>query len=110
LRDFDSVFFGPRARELPARVGETLRAALAEPGLWGWAALGCLVLLFLAGRRMPFADRLLVLAGVCFAVYLVVPVFAVRGPPWIVQTTLARTSAALTPLVAAGLAGRFRSL
>jgi len=110
LRDFDSVFFGPRARELPARVGETLRAALAEPGLWGWAALGCLVLLFLAGRRMPFADRLLVLAGVCFAVYLVVPVFAVRGPSWLVQTTLARTSAALAPLVAAGLAGRFRSL
>ena len=110
LRDFDSVFLGPRAGDLPSRFGETVRAALAEPGLWGWATLGCLVLLFLAGRRTPFADRLLVLAGVCFAAYLVAPVFAVRGPSWLVETTLARTSAALAPLVAGGLAGRFRSL
>jgi hypothetical protein len=109
LRDFDSAFLGPRAGELPARAGETVRAALAEPGLWGWAALGCLVFLFLAGQRTPFADRLLILGGVCFLLYLLAPIFAVRGPSWLVQTTLARTSAALAPLAAAGLAGRFRS-
>ncbi len=105
LRDLDFAFLGPRIRELPARAEEALRATVATIDLPAWAALACLALLLLAGRRTPFADRLLVLAAVCLAAYLALPALSARGPAWLVQA-LPRTAAALAPLVAAGLAGR----
>ncbi len=108
LRDFDFTFLGSRVGELPARIGAALGAEAGEIGLWGGAVLACLALLALAGRRTPFADRLLALAAACLAVYLLLPAFAVRGPSWLVRTALPRTTAALAPLAAAGLAGRLR--
>jgi hypothetical protein len=41
------------------------------------------------------------------AAYLVLPAFAVRGPGWMIETTLPRTTAALGPLIAAGVAERY---
>jgi hypothetical protein len=110
LRDFDFAFLGPRIAELSARLATTIRAEIAEVAWPAWAVLACLASLFLAGRRAPGADRLLGLAGVCLAVYLFLPALAVMRPEWLVHTTLSRTAAALAPLVAAGLAGRMRSV
>jgi hypothetical protein len=107
LRDFD---FGLIARpaELPARLFETVRAGVSDV-LWPAAAgLLCVLVLFAAGRRTPFADRLLWLAGGLWAAYLLIPMFAVSSPAWLVATSLARTSAALAPLAAAGLTARLR--
>ena len=105
LRDFD---FGLIARpvELAGRLTETVRAAIS--GVVWPAAPGilCLVLLFAAGRRTPFADRLLGLAAALWICYFLIPMFAVAGPAWLVSTSLARTSAALAPLAAAGLTAR----
>jgi hypothetical protein len=105
LRDFDFAFLGSRARELPARVAEDLRAAaaIAAPS---WLALLALAVLFAAGRRTPHGDRILVLAAALSAAYLVLPLLAVLGPAWLVSTSLARTTAALAPMVAAGLTAR----
>jgi len=44
------------------------------------------------------------IAAAALAVYLLVPALSVRGPRWLVETTLPRTAAALAPLAAAGIA------
>ncbi len=103
--DFDLSFLGSRIGELPARLAESLRVCFAE-GFRAWPILACLALLFAAGRRTPFADRLLGLAAMCLVVYVSIPALAVLGPTWLARTTLPRTAVALAPLVAAGLAGR----
>lgn len=110
LRDFDFGLLGPRVPELPARLAEAIRTALLEMALPAWPVLLCLALLFAAGRRAPFADRLLWLAAACLAAYLLLPTLAARGPAWLVLTTLPRTVAALAPLVAAGMAGRLATV
>ena len=106
LRDLDFGFLGPRMPELPGRLAETLRAALLEVALSAWPLLLCLALLLVAGRSSPFGNRLLWLPAACLAAYLLLPPFASRGPAWLVRTTLARTTAALAPLVVAGVAAR----
>jgi hypothetical protein len=105
LRDFDFAFLGARIRELPARVAEDLRAALAF-ATPSWLALLALAALFAAGRRTPHGDRILALAAALAAAYLLLPVLAVLGPAWLISTSLARTTAALAPMVAAGLTAR----
>jgi hypothetical protein len=89
------------------RVWDSLAAACRLPGPAGWAGVALLVVLVAAGDRVPAGNRLLLLAAAALAAYLVVPALAVQGPEWLVETTLRRTSAALAPLVAAGLAVRF---
>jgi hypothetical protein len=101
LQDFD---FGLLSF---ARIGNALAAAGKEPGLAGWLGLGAVVVLVGAGRRDAAGDRVLWLAAAGLAAYVALPVFAVRGPAWLVQTTLVRTAAALAPLAAAGIAARF---
>jgi hypothetical protein len=105
LRDFDFSFLGARVRELPARVAEDLRAALAT-ATPSWLALLALAALFAAGRRTPHGDRILALAAALVAAYLLLPLLAVLGPAWLVSTSLARTTTALAPMVAAGLTAR----
>jgi hypothetical protein len=107
LRDFDFSLIA-RPAELPARLFETLRAGVDV--LWPAAAPGllCVLVLFAAGRRTPFADRLLWLAGALWAAYFLIPMFAISSPAWLVSTSLARTSAALAPLAAAGLTARLK--
>ena len=98
---------------LASRLVLTLRL-IGKELLWPGTPALLLVLagLFIAGRRTPWADRVLVLALIGEFAYLTLPVFAVYpgapdlGPEWIVTTSLGRTSAALAPLVAVGLAGR----
>ncbi len=110
LRDFDfGLLTASRFGELPARLAESLRTALVEVVLPAWPGLLCLAVLLTVGRRAPDADRLLLLAGLCLAAYLLLPAFAVPGPAWLARTTLARTAAALAPLVAAAIAGRLRT-
>ena len=59
------------------------------------------------GDRVPAGNRLLLLVACAAAAYLVIPAFAVRGPAWLIETTLLRTTAALAPLAAAAVAVRF---
>ncbi len=101
LSDFDFSLFSP------ARVSEALAAAVRVPGLAGWLGLAAFTVLVASGSRTPAGDRLLLLAACALGAYLILPVFAVPGPAWLVETTLLRTASALVPLIGAGLAVRF---
>ena len=102
LRDFD---FGLGSL---ARFAEALGAAVRLPGPIGWAEMLLLVALIVLGRRAPEGSWLLVLAGAGFAAYLLLPAFSVRGPEWLITTSLPRTSAGLAPLAAGAIAIRWR--
>jgi hypothetical protein len=109
LRDFDFAYLGPNLiLELLPRIGEAVRAGVREVVLPAWPGLLCVLLLVAAGRRAPAGDRLLLLASICAAAYLLVPSLAVLGPDWLIRTSLARTVCALAPLAAAGVALRLR--
>jgi hypothetical protein len=101
LRDFDFTTFSVR------RVGDAFTAAVQQPGIAGWLGLGLMGALIALGSRRSDGDRLLLLAGCGLAAYLILPVFAVDGPAWLVETTLLRTTAGLVPLAAAAIAVRF---
>jgi hypothetical protein len=101
LADFEAGSFSPE------RVWDSLAAAGGLLGPAAWIGLALVVVLIAAGDRVPAGNRLLLLAAAALAGYLVIPAFAVRGPAWLVETTLRRTAAALAPLLAAGLAVRF---
>jgi len=103
LTDFEPSLFSME------RVGYSLAAAGALLGWTTWAGLALLAALIALGGRVPAGDRLLLLAACGLAAYLVIPAFAVRGPAWLVETTLLRTTAALVPLAAAAIAVRFAS-
>ena len=103
LRDFDVKVFSLE------RVGQSLTAAARLPGAVGWIELALLAALVALGRRAVEADRMLGLGACGLAAYLILPAFAVRGPDWLVATSLPRTSAGLAPLAAAAVAARFRS-
>ena len=101
LRDFDLTTFSL------ARVGEALAAAARVAGPPGWLSLGLVAALIALGSRRSDGDRLLLLAACGLAAYLILPAFAVRGPAWLVEATLLRTTAGLVPLLAAAVAVRF---
>ena len=106
LKDFDFGLLWDSPVRVASRIGESLRVAGVEVALPALAGLLCLAVLLVAGRRRPTADRLLAIAAVCLAAYVLLPALAVRGPAWLVRTSLPRTGAALVPLIAAGVAGR----
>ncbi len=89
------------------RVWDSLAAALRLLGWAPWAGLALVIVLAALGRRSAAGNRLLGLAACAATAYLVIPAFAVRGPAWLIETTFLRTTAALAPLVAAGIAVRF---
>jgi hypothetical protein len=107
VRDFDPGLL--RAARLPELAARGLTALATE---WevairpAWPGLLCVAAILAAGRRFPSADRILTLSAVALSAYLLLPVLAVRGPAWLVRTTLPRTAAALAPVIAAGLALR----
>jgi hypothetical protein len=90
------------------RVWDSIAAAVLLLGWATWAGLALLLVLIALGDRVPASNRLLLLAACAVAAYLVIPAFAVRGPAWLIETTFLRTTAALVPLLAAGIAVRFR--
>ncbi len=92
------------------RVRDSIAAAVLLVGWATWAGLALLLVLVVLGHHVPAGDRLLLLAACAAAAYLIIPAFAVRGPAWLIETTLPRTTAALAPLVAAGVAVRFREV
>jgi hypothetical protein len=100
LLDLDFTLFSS------ARVVEAVGAAARIMDPFGWVGLCAVALLIAAGARDPAGERLLLLAAFGLTAYLALPVFAVRGPAWLVDTTLQRTVSALVPLVGAGLAVR----
>ena len=102
LRDFD---FGLGSA---ARTAEAIGAALRLPGPVGWAEISLIVALILLGRRAPEGSWLLVLSAAGLMAYLTLPAFSVRGPEWLVTTSLPRTSAGLAPLAAGAIAIRWR--
>ncbi|MEP6802706.1 MAG: hypothetical protein ABJC07_12240 [Acidobacteriota bacterium] len=107
LRDFDFGLISPsRFGELLGRVGETISIDF-HIAARAWILLPAIALLLATGVAAPWATRQLGLAAAALAVYLALPAFAVLGPVWLAETTLFRTAAALAPLAAAGIAGRF---
>jgi hypothetical protein len=102
LRDFDFASFSA------PRLGEALAAAAGLPGPIGWTELLLVSALVLLGRRAAEGGWMLVLGACGLAAYLLLPAFAVRGPEWLVTTSLPRTLAGLVPLAAAAVAVRFR--
>ena len=101
LADFDAGLFSTN------RVWDSLVAAAGLLGAQTWIGLALVVILIAAGRSVASGNRLLMLAGAGVAAYLVIPAFAVRGPAWLIETTLLRTTAALVPLLAAAVAVRY---
>ena len=102
LRDFDFGAFSL------ARVGEALAAAARLPGPVGWTELALFAALILLGRRVGEGEWMLSLCACGLGAYLLLPVFAVKGPEWLVTTALPRTSAGLVPLAGAAVAIRWR--
>jgi hypothetical protein len=105
LSDFDFSLLR-RPGELAPRVGETLATVFRLTPPLAWAGLVALAVLIAAGRPSPAGGRLLALAACGLAAYLFLPSLAVAGPGWLVETAFFRTTAALAPLVAAGVAAR----
>jgi len=101
LRDFDVRSFSP------GRLAQAFGAAAARVTPAAWAGLVLIALLVALGRPSAESRRLLGLAVCGLAAYLILPAFAVRGPEWLVATTLPRTAAGLAPLAAAAVAARF---
>ncbi|HEY6147338.1 MAG TPA: hypothetical protein VIZ69_06555, partial [Thermoanaerobaculia bacterium] len=108
LRDLDIRLLGTGAPGgLGARIAETLRAD-ADLAARGWPLLLAIATLLVLGRGGGAAGRRIVILGAAsLSVYLVIPVLSVRGPRWLAESTLPRTSAALAPLAAAGIAAGF---
>ena len=102
LRDFDLAAFSLAA------AGSAVAAAARLPDLVGWAELVLVAALVALGRRTPEASWMLGLCACGLAAYLLLPAFAVRGPEWLIQTSLPRTSAGIVPLAAGAIAVRFR--
>jgi hypothetical protein len=102
LRDFDF------AAGSAARVAEALSAAVRLPRPIAWAQIVLLAGLIVLGRRAGESSWMLALCAAGFAAYLLLPVFAVRGPEWLIATSLPRTAAGLAPLAAAAVAIRWR--
>jgi hypothetical protein len=110
LRDFDLAYLGPTlVLELLPRVAEAIHTGFREVILPAWPGLLCVLLLIGAGRRSSAGDRLLLLASICAAAYLLLPSLAVLGPDWLIRMSFARTVSALAPLAAAALASRLES-
>ncbi len=102
LRDFDFSTLSA-SRALAA-----LGAAIRLPGAVGWGVIVLAVLLVALGRRVGEGEWMLGLCACALGAYVLLPVFAVRGPEWLVANSLARTTAALAPLAAAAVAIRLR--
>jgi hypothetical protein len=102
LRDFD---FGLGS---VGRAIEAFSAAVRLPGAAGWLQLLLLAALVYLGTRVAESTWMLGLCGSALLVYLLLPIFAIRGPEWLVQTALPRTTAALAPLAAVAVAIRWR--
>jgi hypothetical protein len=101
VADFEAGLFSTN------RVWDSLLAAGGLLGPAAWIGLALFVVLVVAGRSVAAGNRLLLLVAAGVAGYLVIPAFAVRGPSWLIQTTLPRTTAALVPLAAAAVAVRY---
>jgi hypothetical protein len=101
LADLETgLFTTERVWDSLAEAGRLLRAP-------GWIGLALVAVLIAAGRSVASGNRLLLLGAAAVAAYLVIPAFAVRGPAWLIDTTLLRTTAALAPLFAAAIAVRY---
>ena len=101
LADLDPALFSVD------RVWDSIAAAVLLLGWKTWAGVALVVVLIALGARVSAGNRLLLLAACAVAAYLLIPALAVRGPAWLIETTFLRTTAALAPLVAAGIAVRF---
>jgi hypothetical protein len=105
LRDFDFSLLSKPSVLLP-RIAESIAGAVTRTPPAAWIGLAALGILVAAGRPSPAGAALLALAACGFAAYLFLPSLAVQGPAWLVETAFFRTTAALAPLVAAGVAVR----
>jgi hypothetical protein len=102
LRDFDLAAFSL------ADAGAALAAAARLPGAVGWAELLLFGALVALGTKTPVGRWMLGLCACGIAAYVFLPAFAIRGPEWLIQTSLPRTAAGLVPLAAGAVAIGFR--
>jgi hypothetical protein len=105
LRDFDFSLLAKPALLLP-RIAESVASAVGQTPPAAWIGLATLGVLVAAGRPSPAGAAILALAACGVAAYLFLPALAVEGPAWLVETAFFRTTAALAPLAAAGVAVR----
>jgi len=105
LRDFDFTLLA-RPADLAPRIGQSLEAVVRGTPAAAWVGLAALAVLVAAGRATPAGSALLALAACGLAAYLFLPALAVEGPAWLVETAFFRTTAALAPLLAAGVTVR----
>lgn len=105
LRDFDFSLLR-RPGVVFGRLAETFAAVLRETPLLAWVGLAALTVAITAGKGSPPGNRLLALAACGLAAYVFLPALAIEGPEWLVRHSFFRTTAALAPLVAAGVAVR----
>ena len=105
LRDFDFSLLSKPGALLP-RIAESIASAIRGTPPAAWIGLAALGVLITVGRASPAGSSVLALAACGFAAYLFLPALAVQGPAWLVETAFFRTTAALAPLVAAGVAVR----
>jgi hypothetical protein len=105
LRDFDFSLLSRPGALLP-RIAESIASAVGQTPPAAWIGLAALGILIAVGRESPAGSALLALAACGLAAYLFLPALAVQGPAWLVETAFFRTTAALAPLVAAGVAVR----
>lgn len=102
LRAFDfGILWRP---DFPNLVRDALREAFVQLVVPSWPALAALTFLIVFARRTSEFGFLLALAGASLAIYLLLPAFCTLGPAWLVHWTVGRITAALAPLVAAGVA------
>ena len=109
LAAFEFGYLGPPlVYELLPRVREAVHTAFFEVILPAWPGLLSLAVLIAAGRENPAGTRLLILGLLCAAAYMLLPSLAVLTPDWMIRYSFARTTSALAPLAAAGIALRIR--
>jgi hypothetical protein len=105
LRDFDFSLLSKPGALLP-RIAESIASAVRGTPPAAWIGLAALGVLIAVGRASPAGSALLALAACGFGAYLFLPALAVQGPAWLIETAFFRATAALAPLVAAGVAVR----
>ncbi len=93
---------------LGSRVAETLREEWRQLAQPIWPGIVAVVALLALGTRRSSGNPILVVVSVSLMVYLALPVLCPFGPGWFIHWTVGRITAALVPLLAAGIGMTWR--
>ena len=93
---------------LGSRVAETLREEWSQLAQPIWPGIVAVVALLALGTRRSSGNPILVVVSVSLLAYLALPVLCPFGPGWFIHWTVGRITAALVPLLAAGIGMTWR--